>query len=78
MLSKILGFEEKILFNKLNSNAHFVWIKRDISPIEHKKINKIGEIGLEIVKERRRLYPQNKLTSHVVGFTNIDEINFRS
>ena len=74
MLSKILGFEEKILFNKLNSNAHFVWIKRDISPIEHKKINKIGEIGLEIVKERRRLYPQNKLTSHVVGFTNIDEI----
>ena len=72
-LSKILGLNKKIILKKLNSKSPFIWLKRDISPTEHLMINNIGEIGLKIEKEQRRIYPQGKLTSHIVGFTDVDQ-----
>ena len=72
-LSDILNIEQKKLLSKLNQKKKFFWIKRDISPIEHIKINNIGEIGLQVHKEQMRIYPQGNLTSHIVGYTDIDE-----
>lgn len=50
----------------------FVWLKRNITPEEQNKIMYIGDPGLAFRDEYKRFYPQGSLTSHVVGFTNID------
>ena len=71
-LSKILNINEIDILKKLEKKSKFVWIKRNISPTEHQRIYNIGEIGLQIIKEQRRIYPQEALTSHVVGYVNID------
>ena len=72
-LSDILGIKKIDIINKINKEISFVWIKRDITPNQHFHINNLGEIGLQIHKEQKRLYPQGNIISHVVGFTDIDE-----
>ncbi len=72
-LGQILNIDKKIIQNKLSSNKKFVWLKRNISPIEHQKIIDLGEIHLELIGETKRVYPFQNTTSHIVGFVNIDQ-----
>jgi cell division protein FtsI (penicillin-binding protein 3) len=53
-------------------NRRFVWIKRNITPEEQKKILLIGDPGLAFDYDYKRIYPQGPLTAHVVGFTDVD------
>tara|TARA_Y100000996_G_scaffold385140_1_gene342284 strand:+ start:122 stop:1792 length:1671 start_codon:yes stop_codon:yes gene_type:complete len=72
-LETILSIPKEQIQNKLLKDSHFVWIKRNISPREHQQIINLGEIGLRLEKENnRRIYPLENITSHVVGYTNID------
>ena len=73
-LSNILNIKEDFLFEKLCKNKKFVWVKRNINPKEHQKIIDLGEINLRIHNERKRIYPYSNLTSHSVGYVNIDGI----
>ena len=73
-LAKILDIDENIIKNKLLNGKKFVWIKRNITPSEHQKIIDLGEINLEFHSERKRIYPYNNSTSHIVGFVNIDHV----
>jgi len=73
-LSNILNIKEDFLFEKLSKNKKFVWVKRNINPKEHQKIIDLGEINLRIHNERKRIYPYSNLTSHSVGYVNIDGI----
>lgn len=57
---------------KLQSGRSFVWLKRNITPQEKARILEIGEPGLNFEDARRRFYPQENLTSHILGYTNID------
>ncbi len=72
-LVEIFSFKKDDIHKKIYSNSNFIWLKKDISPKEHLKINNLGEIGLQIHNEKRRFYPHGSVTSHLVGFTNIDE-----
>ena len=56
----------------LKRKTHFIWIKRNLTPDEQFAVLKLGEPGLQFRTEYRRIYPQGPLTSHIVGFTNID------
>jgi cell division protein FtsI (penicillin-binding protein 3) len=60
------------VLKKLQSEKRFVWIKRNLTPGEQKKILEIGEPGLVFDYDYRRFYPQGDLASHVVGYSNID------
>tara|TARA_Y100001970_G_scaffold294234_1_gene448894 strand:+ start:497 stop:2164 length:1668 start_codon:yes stop_codon:yes gene_type:complete len=71
-LEKILSIDRSILEKKLNSKKNFVYLKRNITPIEHQKIIDLGEIYLEFHNENRRIYPFQNIPSHLVGFVNID------
>ncbi len=72
-LIKILPEEPygKIL-QKLQSNKRFVWLKRKISPNQHYAINALGHPGLDFREEYSRIYPQNNLMSHIIGYTDMD------
>ncbi len=73
-LTKIIDIDENILKDKLSSGKKFVWLKRNITPIEHQKIIDLGEINLEFHNESKRIYPFKNSASHIVGFVNIDQI----
>ena len=72
-LEKILNINEAIIKNKLSSKKKFIYLKRNISPLEHQKIIDLGEIHLKFENHNKRLYPYKNNTSHIVGFVNIDQ-----
>jgi cell division protein FtsI (penicillin-binding protein 3) len=57
---------------KLGSGRSFEWIKRNLTPRQQYAVNRLGLPGLYFQREERRIYPQGRLTAHVVGFTDID------
>ena len=57
---------------KLQGDKRFVWIKRNLTPDEQKKILEIGDPGLSFAYDYRRFYPQGELTSHMVGYSDVD------
>src|SRR6516164_3644910 len=69
-----LGVAE--VFAKLTSSKSFVWIRRHLTPAEQYNVNQLGIPGLEFEHEERRVYPDSGLTSHVVGYTGIDNAGF--
>ena len=72
-LSKALpGLDSDKLLADLSSDRRFVWLKRGLTPAQQYEINRLGIPGLAFQNEARRYYPSGGLTSHVVGFTNID------
>jgi len=72
-LEKILNIDKKIIKRKLSSRKPFVYLKRIITPLEHQKIIDIGEIHLKFEKGKKRVYPYENSTSHLVGFVDIDQ-----
>jgi cell division protein FtsI (penicillin-binding protein 3) len=61
---------------KLTSAKSFVYIKRHLTPREQYEANQLGIPGLQFQHEERRVYPDGPLTSHVVGYTGIDNSGF--
>tara|TARA_B100000575_G_scaffold103074_1_gene82156 strand:- start:9883 stop:11532 length:1650 start_codon:yes stop_codon:yes gene_type:complete len=72
-LSKILNLETKILNEKLSSGKKFIWLKRNITPVEYQSIINLGEINIRSHKEYKRIYPFRNISSHIVGYVNIDQ-----
>ena len=72
-LEKILNIDKKIIKRKLSSRKNFIYLKRNITPVEHQKIIDLGEIHLKFENEKKRVYPYDNAISHLVGFVNIDQ-----
>ena len=72
-LEKILNINEVIIKNKLSSKKKFIYLKRNISPLEQQKIIDLGEIHLKFEDHKKRLYPYKNNASHIVGFVDIDQ-----
>jgi cell division protein FtsI (penicillin-binding protein 3) len=60
------------VLKKLQDDRRFVWIRRNLTPDEQKKILEIGEPGLAFDYDYRRIYPQGRLAAHMVGYSDID------
>ena len=83
-LSSILGLDNKTVLEKLSAPKRFVRIKSLLSFEESAKLkdvlyekNKRGKLerihpGIGIIKEPKRIYPNDNLASHVIGFVNRD------
>lgn len=50
----------------------FAWLKRQVTPEERDAVYNLGIPGVGFVNERRRVYPQGHLASHVVGYVDRD------
>lgn len=60
------------VLQKLQSKKSFVWVKRNITPDEQKRVLELGEPGLAFEESARRFYPQEGLAGHLLGYTNVD------
>ncbi len=72
-LASILNLNSNNLEKKLNSKKNFIWIKRNISPIEYQNIINLGEINIKSHKEFKRIYPFKNIPSHIIGYVDIDQ-----
>ncbi len=72
-LEIILNIDQNIIKKKLSSKKNFIYLKRNITPLEQQKIIDLGEIHLKFENEKKRIYPYENNISHLVGFVNIDQ-----
>ncbi|MDN5927966.1 MAG: penicillin-binding protein 2 [Hyphomicrobiales bacterium] len=60
------------VYNRLNSKAGFVWLRRQLTPKQEADILQLGIPGIGFRSEKRRFYPAGSTVAHVVGLVNVD------
>jgi cell division protein FtsI (penicillin-binding protein 3) len=77
-LAALLEMSEAELRKKLDSDRTFVYLKRQVEMDVIDKINKLDIDGLDTRKEYKRFYPQGEVMTHMVGFTNVEDVGQES
>lgn len=74
-LAEKTGYSESRLRDRIlrNHKKQFIYLRRHMSPAKAESILSLNIPGVYGVEEHRRYYPAGEVTSHLVGFTNIDE-----
>ncbi len=75
-LAAAIGVDAEEVERRLSqrSSREFVWLRRRLHPDVAAKIESLKLHGVFLQKEYRRFYPAGEVTSHVIGFTNIDDV----
>lgn len=75
ILAEAMQLDAKDLQLKLQNNKHktFVYVQRHMPPAEAKVILDLALPGVYTEREYKRFYPLGEVTSHLLGFTNIDD-----
>ncbi|HYA07204.1 MAG TPA: penicillin-binding transpeptidase domain-containing protein, partial [Xanthobacteraceae bacterium] len=60
------------LRERLSTKRGFVWLKRDITPEQQRRIYRQGLPGIGFLDENKRTYPNGAEISHLIGNVNID------
>lgn len=55
-----------------NPRGRFIYLARQVDPDIGEYIKKLKLPGIHLRKESRRFYPSGEVTSHLIGFTNVD------
>ena len=71
-IGRILGINEKALREKLSADKPFVWVKRQVSPEDVRKIEALALDGIIFKTGNSRFYPNKTMAGQVLGFTGID------
>ncbi|MEH0832066.1 peptidoglycan glycosyltransferase FtsI [Pectobacterium cacticida] len=73
-LADALGIPLDQLATKINANpkGRFVYLARQVNPAIGEYVHKLKLPGINLRQESRRYYPSGQVTSHLIGFTNID------
>lgn len=76
-LAPLLKMDEKVLRERLKIKGAFIWLKRTLEPAEYQQIAEViarEKIrGLEFQEESRRVYPNDMLAAHILGFVGTDD-----
>jgi len=71
-LARILKVGPAEVAQKLAANKPFVWLKRQVSPVEAEQIQALRIDGIGMYVEPTRYFPQGGLAGHLLGFVNRD------
>ena len=74
-LATLLKINRSSISKKIRANKarEFVYLKRRIAPELAQKVKRLKIKGLGLQREYKRYYPASEVTSHLVGFNNIDD-----
>ena len=74
-LAEVMGMTVTDLHDVLRDrmSREFVYLKRHANPDLVKKVKQLGMKGVSTEREYKRYYPAAEVTSHFIGFTNIDD-----
>jgi len=75
-LAQVLGVDADEIERRLTQRSarEFVWLRRRLHPDVAAQVKSLKLHGVFLQKEYRRFYPAGEVTSHVIGFTNIDDV----
>ena len=71
-LARILNLKPADVEQKLAAKKPFIWLKRQVSPVEAEQIHALHMNGIGMYIEPTRYYPQGGLAGHLLGFVNRD------
>lgn len=66
------GVRQSDVLEALTNPSGFAYIKRKMSPVEYDAINHLGYYFLTSFPVEKRMYPQGRLVSHLLGGVDID------
>ena len=74
-LASLLEMETEDLVTVLRDRIgrDFIYLKRHVSPDLSADIESLGLPGVHLQREFKRYYPAGEVTSHLIGFTNVDD-----
>lgn len=73
-LAQIMGMDVREVKERLSdSSRDFVYLKRLLPPEQAAKIAQLAVPGIFLQREYRRYYPAGEVTSHLLGFTDLDD-----
>ncbi|MCW8910561.1 MAG: penicillin-binding transpeptidase domain-containing protein [Gammaproteobacteria bacterium] len=75
-LAGLLLLDKKDLAEKVKANhqREFLYVKRHIDPELGKKVLDLKLAGIYLRREYKRYYPSGEVASHLIGFSNVDDI----
>lgn len=72
-LAKELGVSSESIYAKLKDNSkRFVWIQRFLEEDKMNRIKEMDERGLAFVEEWKRVYPNESILAHTLGFLGVE------
>ncbi len=73
VISQVLGLNKTKVEKLLYKKKRFVWIKRRVLDEQEEVLRQLNLKGIGFRYEYKRVYPYEKLCSHILGFTDIDQ-----
>jgi cell division protein FtsI (penicillin-binding protein 3) len=73
-LAVLLKTNKKKLVSKLSKNRskRFIYLQRQVTPEVAEQVRSLQIGGIHVDREYKRYYPAAEVTTHLVGFTNLD------
>ena len=56
-----------------NLDREFLYVERHVNPDKAARVRALAIPGVALQREYKRFYPNGEVTSHLLGFTNLDE-----
>lgn len=72
-LARALEMKPEALRDKLQTQREFVYLKRQLPPEQARKVAALNIPGVSLQREYKRYYPAGEVTSHLLGFTDVDD-----
>jgi len=73
-LARIVGLGEAEIKSRIfDTSREFVYLKRQLPPEQAQQVALMGMPGVSLQREYRRYYPGGEVTSHLLGFTDVDD-----
>jgi cell division protein FtsI (penicillin-binding protein 3) len=73
-LAGLLGMPLPELRRKLDPKRNYVYLKRQVEMGTVEQIERLRIDGIDTRKEYKRFYPQGEVMTHLVGFTNVEDV----
>jgi cell division protein FtsI (penicillin-binding protein 3) len=64
--------DRQSLAERLRMRRHFVYVRRQMSPDQARRIAALDLEGIGFLKENRRYYPNKTLAAHLLGYVGLD------
>ena len=66
--------QREVMADRLASKQQFVYLARQVSAEEARRIKTLALPGVAFYKESRRYYPKKELAAHVLGYVGVDNV----
>ena len=72
ILAPYLNTDKKTIIKNIKKGATVILLKKDVDRLTADKIKKLGLREISLDKKNERVYPQDELAAHIIGYYNPD------